>query len=508
MTIYICPMHPEIRESSAGSCPICGMALEPEEITSEVIENSEYIYMKQRFLIALFFTLPIFLLEMMIMHTHQQLIKPNISNWIQLILATPVVLWGGWPFFKRGIKSLQTRALNMFTLIALGIGVAFTYSAVAVLIPSIFPEAFRNEEGVLAVYFESAAVITTLVLLGQVLELKAREQTGNAIRALLKLSPESARLIQKDGSEEEVSLDKVLVGDLLRVRPGEKVPVDGEVYEGHSYVDESMITGESMPVVKEIGTKVIGATINQTGSFIMRATHVGSDTLLAHIVQMVANAQRSRAPIQRLADKVAGWFVPVVILIAIISFIIWVIFGPTPSFSYGLIAAVSVLIIACPCALGLATPMSIMVGVGKGANNGVLIKNGEALERMEKVNTLVVDKTGTLTQGQPKLTNIITEKFSENEVLSLAAAIEHQSEHPLGTAIVKALFEKNLALLPVVNFKSLTGRGVIGNVGEKHIAIGNNNLMQEYGSESLSLKEKADNYRSKGASVKIGRAHV
>lgn len=389
----------------------------------------------------------------------------------------------------------------MFTLIAMGIGVAWIYSMVAVLWPGVFPHAFRSQEGVVAVYFEAAAVITTLVLLGQVLELKAREQTGSAIRALLKLVPESAHRIKEDGSEEEVSLDNVAVGDLLRVRPGEKIPVDGEVQEGRSFVDESMVTGEPIPVAKEASAKVIGATINQTGSFVMKALHVGSDTMLARIVQMVSDAQRSRAPIQRLADTVSGWFVPAVILVAVLSFIVWALLGPQPALSYGLIAAVSVLIIACPCALGLATPMSIMVGVGKGAQSGVLIKNAEALERMEKVNTLVVDKTGTLTEGHPKLTRIVTDDFVEDNALALAAALEHQSEHPLANAIVHAAKEKGLSLGTVEAFEAPTGKGVVGQVDGHHVAIGNARLMQEHGSDNAPLFEKADELRGKGASV-------
>ncbi|HCW6762752.1 copper-transporting P-type ATPase [Legionella pneumophila] len=499
--IYTCPMHPEVRQSNPGICPICGMALEPESITTEEGASTEYLDMRWRFWVGLVLTFPIVLLEMGA-HGFGHFISANISNWIQLLLATPVVLWGGWPFFVRGWHSLKTRQLNMFTLIAMGIGVAWAYSVVAVLFPGIFPLAFRSQFGTVAVYFEAAAVITTLVLLGQVLELKAREQTGSAIRALLKLAPESAHRIKEDGSEEEVSLDKVHVGDKLRVRPGEKIPVDGEVLEGRSFIDESMVTGEPIPVTKEAGAKVIGATINQTGSFIMKAMHVGSDTMLARIVQMVSEAQRSRAPIQRLADTVSGWFVPAVILVAVLSFILWALFGPQPAFSYGLIAAVSVLIIACPCALGLATPMSIMVGVGKGAQSGVLIKNAESLERMEKVNTLVVDKTGTLTEGRPKLTRIVTDdEFDEEAILTFAASIEHQSEHPLATAIVMAAKEKQLSLGTVEDFEAPTGKGVIGKVNGHRIAVGNARLMQEYGSDKLALFEKADELRSKGASV-------
>ncbi|APF03268.1 TPA: copper-translocating P-type ATPase [Legionella pneumophila] len=500
-TVYTCPMHPEVRQAIPGICPLCGMALEPEAISIEEATNPEYLDMKHRFWLALILTLPVVVLEMT-GHGFQHFISTDISNWIQLLFATPVVLWIGWPFFQRGWLSLKTRQLNMFTLIAMGIGVAWIYSLVAILFPGLFPAAFRSQEGVVAVYFEAAAVITTLVLLGQVLELKAREQTGSAIRALLKLAPENAHRIKEDGSEEEISLDQVVVGDLLRVRPGEKIPVDGEIQEGNSFIDESMVTGEPMPVAKEIGDKVIGATMNQTGSFIMKALHVGSDTMLARIVQMVSDAQRSRAPIQRLADTVSGWFVPAVILIAVLSFIVWALFGPQPAFGYGLIAAISVLIIACPCALGLATPMSIMVGVGKGAQNGVLIKNAEALERMEKVNTLIVDKTGTLTEGHPKLTHIETsEDLDESQALLLAASLEYYSEHPLANAIVKAAKEKQMSFSSVHNFEAPTGMGVVGKVNGHQVAIGNAKLMQEYGSDNASLFEKADKFRAKGSSV-------
>ncbi|CAM2833643.1 TPA: copper-translocating P-type ATPase [Legionella pneumophila] len=501
LIVYTCPMHPEIRQSAPGHCPLCGMALEPETISAEKAASPEYLDMRRRFWVALILTGPVVILEMG-GHGLKHFISGVVSSWMQLLLATPVVLWGGWPFFKRGWHSLKIRQLNMFTLIAMGIGVAWIYSVVAVLWPGVFPHAFRNQEGVVAVYFEAAAVITTLVLLGQVLELKAREQTGSAIRALLKLAPERAHLIKEDGSEEEVSLDKVHVGDTLRVRPGEKIPVDGEVLEGRSFVDESMVTGEPIPVTKEAGAKVIGATINQRGSFVMSALHVGSDTMLARIVQMVSVAQRSRAPIQRLADTVSGWFVPAVILVAVLSFILWAFLGPQPSLSYGLIAAVSVLIIACPCALGLATPMSIMVGVGKGAQNGVLIKNAESLERMEQVNTLVVDKTGTLTEGRPKLTRIVTDDaFDEEVILGFAATLEHQSEHPLANAIVTAAKEKQLSLGSVEDFEAPTGKGVIGKINGHRIAIGNVKLMQEHGNDNASLLEQADELRSKGASV-------
>lgn len=498
--IYTCPMHAEIRQSSPGQCPICGMALEPAMVTATDLPNPEYKDMLRRFWVALILTLPVVALVMS-MHWQINNLSAGLSTWMQMLLATPVVLWGGWPFFQRGLQSLKNH-LNMFTLIAIGIGVAWIYSMVATLFPQLFPAAFRNEHGVVAVYFEAAAMITTLVLLGQVLELKAREQTGSAIRALLKLAPETAHRMAKNGSLEEVSLNEVHTGDLLQVRPGEKIPVDGEIQEGHSHVDESMVTGESMPIVKEVGAKVIGATMNQTGSFVMKAEHVGSDTMLARIVQMVNDAQRSRAPIQRLADTVSGWFVPIVLLVAIVAFIVWAIYGPQPAFSYGLIAAVSVLIIACPCALGLATPMSIMVGVGLGARSGVLIKNAEALEHMEKVNTLVVDKTGTLTLGHPKLTHILTTAgFNEDEVLALAAALEHNSEHPLGNAIVSFAKEKKISKAQVENFDAPTGKGVVGTVNGRSVAIGNARLMQELGAKNDALLTQAEELRTEGATV-------
>lgn len=501
--IYTCPMHPEVRQPKPGSCPICGMALEPVTVTADSGESHEYKDMRRRFWIALVLTLPVFALEM---GGHvlglKHLVSAQMSVWVQMILATPVVLWCGWPFFERGWQSLKTRNLNMFTLIAMGTGVAWAYSMVAALLPGAFPETFRTSDGIVAVYFEAAAVITTLVLLGQVLELKAREQTGSAIRALLKLVPETAHRLKEGGGEEEVSLDQIQVGDLLRVRPGEKIPVDGELLEGKSNVDEAMVTGEPMPVAKEAGSKVIGATINQTGSFVMKALHVGSDTMLSRIVQMVSDAQRSRAPIQRLADTVSGWFVPVVIAIAVLAFAVWAIYGPEPSYSYGLIAAVSVLIIACPCALGLATPMSIMVGVGQGAKHGVLIKNAEALERMEKVDTLVVDKTGTLTEGRPKLTRIVTAQgFTEDEILALAAALESGSEHPLANAIIMAAKEKNLTLAAVSDFDAPTGKGVMGTINGKRIAIGNARLLKELGAEDTAFMAQADDLRSQGATA-------
>ncbi|MBP6076224.1 MAG: copper-translocating P-type ATPase [Nitrosomonas sp.] len=495
-------MHPEIRQNGPGNCPICGMALEPETITGEEGENPELTDMRKRFWIGLALTLPVFALEMgsHIFDLHRY-ISGTLSNWIQLVLATPVVLWAGKPFFERGWASLKTRNLNMFTLIAMGTGVAWLYSIVATLAPGIFPEAFQ-QDGAVAVYFEASAVITVLVLLGQVLELKAREQTGGAIRALLDLAPKTARRVNESGEDEDVPLDQIKVGDLIRVRPGEKVPLDGIVAEGQSAVDESMITGESMPVKKELQSKVIGGTMNQTGSFVMKAELVGKDTMLSQIVHMVAEAQRSRAPIQRLADIVASWFVPVVILVAVLAFIIWGIYGPSPAFSYALIAAVSVLIIACPCALGLATPMSIMVGVGKGAQAGVLIKNAEALERLEKVDTLVIDKTGTLTEGKPTVTKIVaTNSFEEDDLLLLAASLEQGSEHPLAHAIVVAAKKKGLNLVAADEFDSPTGKGVIGKINGQAVVLGNVMLMEEKSINVSSLSTQADELRSDGATV-------
>src|SRR5690348_10192236 len=432
-TIYTCPMHPQIRQVGPGNCPICGMALEPEVATAEVGPSAELIDMRRRFWIGLVLSLPVLALEMGGHLTNLHMILgARLSNWLQFVFATPVVLWAGLPFFVRAWQSLVTRNLNMFTLIAMGTGVAWVYSVVAIFFPDLFPPAFRGPDGAVPVYFEAAAVITVLVLLGQVLELRAREQTSGAIRALLDLAPKTARRLKADTTEEEVPLDVIAVGDRLRVRPGEKVPLDGEVAEGRSAVDESMVTGESMPVTKEVGAKVIGGTLNTTGGFVMRAEKVGRDTMLAQIVQMVAAAQRSRAPIQRLADQVSGWFVPTVIVVALVAFAAWSIYGPQPRFAFGLVAAVSVLIIACPCALGLATPMSIMVGVGRGAQSGVLIKNAEALERMERVDTLVIDKTGTLTEGKPKVVRVLPASgFDEAQILQLAASIERGSEHPL-----------------------------------------------------------------------------
>ena len=500
-TIYTCPMHPEIRQVGPGSCPICGMALEPELVTAEQQPNHELIDFTRRFWIGLALALPVFILEM---GSHlfglHHLIPPSISNWIQLVLATPVVLWAGWPFFERGWQSVLTRNLNMFTLIAMGTGVAWVYSVIATIAPQIFPPAFRQPDGSVAVYFEAAAVIIVLVLLGQLLELRAREQTSGAIRALLDLAPKSARRVKDDGSDEDVALDEVSVGDKLRVRPGEKVPVDGVVLEGRSSLDESMVTGESMPVTKEAGAKVIAGTLNQSGSFVMRADKVGRDTLLSQIVQMVAQAQRSRAPIQRLADQVAGWFVPLVIAAAVIAFFAWATFGPEPRLAYGLVAAVTVLIIACPCALGLATPMSIMVGVGRGAHAGVLIKNAEALERLEKVDTLVVDKTGTLTEGKPKVIAVVpADGFDEANVLKFAASVEVASEHPLAAAIVAAAKERNIELARVMGFDSPTGKGAIGMVERKRVVIGNARFLAELGIATAPLEAAAEKLRADGA---------
>ena len=501
-TIYTCPMHPEIRQVGPGSCPICGMALEPELATAETAPNPELIDMTRRFWIGVALATPGVILEMggHLAGAHNW-IPQTLSNWIQFALATPVVLWAGWPFFVRGWQSLVTRNLNMFTLIALGVGVAYAYSVVATLLPQIFPSAFRGHDGAVAVYFEAAAVITVLVLLGQVLELRARERTSGAIRALLDLTPKMA-LRLKAGMEEDVPLDTVAVGDRLRVRPGEKVPVDGEIVEGHSTIDQSMVTGESVPVSRKEGEKVVAGTLNQRGSFIMRAEKVGRDTLLARIVQMVAQAQRSRAPIQRLADQVAGWFVPAVIAVAVIAFVAWAAFGPEPRFAFGLVAAVSVLIIACPCALGLATPMSIMVGVGRGAEAGVLIKNAEALERMEKVDTLVVDKTGTLTEGKPRVTHIVPAAgFDEMKVLQLAASVERASEHPLAAAIVQAAQEKKIPLSTVRGFDSPLGKGAFGMVDGQRVALGNANFLKELGVDTREIELDADKLRVDGATA-------
>ncbi|KNY31844.1 copper-translocating P-type ATPase [Agrobacterium genomosp. 3 str. CIP 111-78] len=501
--IYTCPMHPQVRQIGPGNCPICGMALEPEVATLGTGPSPELLDMSRRFWIGLVLSIPVLALEMGGHLTNLHMILgPQTSNWLQMVLATPVVLWAGWPFFERGWKSLVTRHLNMFTLIAMGTGAAWIYSVVATVAPGVFPDTFRAEEGSVAVYFEAAAVITVLVLLGQVLELRAREQTGGAIRALLDLAPKTARRVLADGTDEDVGLDAVAVGDRLRVRPGEKVPVDGVLLEGRSSVDESMITGESMPVTKEVGSTLIGGTMNQTGGFIMEAGKVGRDTMLSQIVRMVADAQRSRAPIQRLADEVSGWFVPVVIVVALVAFAAWMIYGPEPRFAHGLVAAVAVLIIACPCALGLATPMSIMVGVGRGASLGVLIKNAEALERFEKVDTLVVDKTGTLTEGRPKVTAIApAEGISEDELLRLAATVERSSEHPLALAIVNAAGERSIALGDAIDFDSPVGKGVTGTVDGKRLILGSHRIMGEEGVDVSAMTAKAEELRNEGATV-------
>jgi len=506
-TIYTCPMHPQVRQAGPGSCPICGMALEPQLVTADMGPNPELVDMTRRFWTGLALTIPVFALEMGAHLTNlHMLLGSQLSNWVQLVLATPVVAWAGWPFFVRGWASLRTRNLNMFTLIAMGTGVAWGYSIVATVFPGLFPAAFRGMSGAVPVYFEAAAVITVLVLLGQVLELKAREQTSGAIRALLDLAPKRARRVGADGNDEDVGLQAVAVGDRLRVRPGERVPVDGELLEGRSTIDESMVTGESMPLAKEAGSRVIGATMNQSGSFIMRADKVGRDTMLAQIVQMVAEAQRSRAPIQRLADQVSGWFVPLVIAVAVLAFLAWSIWGPEPRFTFGLIAAVSVLIIACPCALGLATPMSIMVGVGRGAQSGVLIKDAEALERLEKVDTIVVDKTGTLTEGKPSVVAVRTAPGqSEQEVLRLAASLERSSQHPLGAAIVQAARERGLPLADAQDFDAPVGKGVTGTVEGHRLVIGNLRILQEAGIDATrdtgGLVAEADRLRQEGATA-------
>jgi Cu+-exporting ATPase len=502
-TIYTCPMHPGVRQVEPGACRICGMALEPVTPTAEAGANPELIDMTRRFWVGLALAIPVAVLDMVApMTSLGAIVGAQTLNWIQLVLATPVVLWAGGPFFVRGAQSLISRNLNMFTLIALGTGVAWAYSVVATVAPGAFPAAFRGASGAVAIYFEAAAVITVLVLLGQVLELRARERTGGAIRALLDLAPKAARRIRPDGGDEDVALERVAVGDRLRVRPGEKIPVDGEIFEGMSAVDESMVTGESMPVAKTAGDRVVGGTINQTGAFVMRADRVGRGAVLAQIVEMVAQAQRSRAPIQRLADQVSGWFAPLVVAVATLAFAVWSTFGPEPRFAYGLVAAVSVLIIACPCALGLATPMSIMVGVGRGAQSGVLIKNAEALELFEKVDTLVVDKTGTLTEGKPHVVAIHPAPgFAADDVLGLAASLERSSEHPLAAAIVAAAKEKGLALAEAVDFDAPAGRGVRGSVDGRAAAIGTQEFLAERGVDARSIAAAAEPLRRDGATV-------
>jgi len=502
--IYTCPMHPQIRRTEPGNCPICGMALEPVSAAEETGPSPELIDMSRRFWIGGVLAVPTVILEMgghfpgLNLH---HFISPQLSVWLQFLFATPVVVWAGWPFFTRGWASVRSRSLNMFSLIALGVGAAYLYSLAATFAPGLFP-ATLQQDGVVAVYYEAAAVITVLVLLGQVLELRAREKTGSAIRALLNLAPKTARRVRSDGSDEEVPMEQVQIGDHLRIRPGDSVPVDGVVEEGKSAVDESMVTGESMSVEKEPGAEVIGGTINGTGSLVMRAEKVGSDTVLARIIHMVAEAQRSRAPIQRLADTVSAWFVPAVIVVAIVAFIAWLFWGPPPAFAYALVAAVSVVIIACPCALGLATPMSIMVGVGKGATAGVLIKNAEALERFEKIDTLVVDKTGTLTEGKPRVVAVApAEGFDEATILSLGASLERSSEHPLAAAIVASAKERGVNLKDVTDFSSITGKGVTGQIDQHQVAVGNTKLLKDLGVSSASVEARADELRREGATA-------
>lgn len=500
--IYTCPMHPEIQQNHPGNCPICGMTLEPKEPTSEPDDNSEYRDMLRRFWIGVILTIPVLILATIQMFPSiRNAVPDTASRWLQFLLSTPVVLWCGWPFFERAWHSVVNRSLNMFSLIALGIGAAYFYSAIAVLFPNVFPDSFK-ERGELFIYFEAASVITVLVLLGQVIELKARTQTSQAIKALLNRAAKSGHLIV-NGQEQEVPLDQIKVGDILRVKPGEKIPVDGDVIEGSSFVDESMITGESVPVEKKVKDNVTGSTINQTGSFLMQAKHVGNETLLARIVQMVSEAQRSKAPIQKLADVVSGYFVPIVILIAIITFIVWSAIGPEPRFVFALVNAIAVLIIACPCALGLATPMSIMVGVGRGAEMGVLIKNAEALEKLEKVNTVVMDKTGTLTEGKPRITQIVTSKnWQEEDLLKIAASVEKNSEHPLALAIVQGAQERKLTIPNVAQFNSITGGGVSGVVENKRVLVGKLNFMGESRVSGIdSLMNQAKGAQEKSQTV-------
>ena len=504
-TIYTCPMHPQIRRNEPGSCPICGMALEPEGIPDAEGSNPELKDMTRRFVIGAVLSTPIFILEMgghLKLLNVERFVSMAASMWIQFALATPIVLWCAWPFFQRAWTSVVNRSPNMFTLIALGVGAAYAYSLAATFAPELFPAGLRQHGGMIPVYYEAAAVVTVLVLLGQVLELRAREKTGGAIRALLKLAPKTARRLRADGTDEEVSLDQIHVGDRLRVRPGEAVPVDGSVTEGASSVDESMVTGESMPVEKAVGAKVIGGTINGTGALVITAEKVGADTMLSRIVHMVADAQRSRAPIQRLADSVSAWFVPAVIASAVLAFAAWMIWAPAPALGLAVVAAVSVLIIACPCALGLATPMSIMVGVGKGATAGVLIKNAESLERFEKVDTLVVDKTGTLTEGKPRVTAVVPAPgFDESTVLSFGASLEKSSEHPLAAAIVSAATDRKVALQVITDFVSVTGKGVTGTIAGRKVAVGNAALLADRGVASTELEARADALRKDGATA-------
>lgn len=503
-TIWTCPMHPQVRETSNTGCPICGMALETETVSAEE-DTTELEDMTRRFWVGLVLSVPLIAFvmgEMIPGNPFGDLINPTLGVWLQAALATPVVLWAGWPFFEKGWQSVKRRNLNMFTLIAMGVGVAYVYSLVATFAPSLFPDSFRGHGGTVAVYYEAAAVIVALVLLGQVLELRARSATSGAIRALLELSPPTARRMVEDGSEEEVDLSEVGAGDLLRVRPGEKIPVDGTVLEGRSSVDESMVTGEPVPVEKNKDDRVTGGTVNGTGSLVMQATHVGEDTLLSQIVQMVAAAQRSRAPIQRLVDLVSSWFVPAVIIIAILTFIVWSLFGPDPAMAFALVNAVAVLIIACPCALGLATPMSIMVGTGKGASNGILIKNAEALETFEKIDTIVVDKTGTLTLGRPELVLVKPAgPFDEAALLSLVAAVERSSEHPLAEAIVRGAETRNAPDSTATDFQSVTGEGAQASVDGQVVAIGNSKMMKRLGVWSDEYGVEADQYRSEGQTV-------
>src|SRR3984957_11960834 len=502
---YTCPMHPEIVRDGAGTCPICGMALEPRTVVAENEENPELVSMTWRFWISVALTVPVLFFGMSDMipgNPVSRLISMQTTGWIGLFLATPVVLWAGWPFFQRGWASLVNRSLNMFTLIALGTGAAYIYSVIAVLFPQVFPAAFRGPHGEVPVYFEAAAAITTLVLLGQVLELRARSQTSTAIRSLLKLSPRTARLVRDDGTEIDVPVEHLQVGDLMRVRPGEKVPVDGIITDGSSSVDESLVTGESIPTEKIPGARVIGGTVNGTGSFVMRAERVGAETTLAQIVKMVSDAQRSRAPVQRLADRVASYFVPAVVLIAVITFVAWAIFGPQPKMAHALLSAVAVLIIACPCALGLATPMAIMVGTGRGALAGVLVKNAEALEIFEKVDTLVVDKTGTLTEGRPRVVSVIPAAGSdEKQILRFAATLERGSEHPLAGAILAAAKERSIDLGNLTDFQSRTGKGVLGKVDGRAIALGNRALFAELKITSGELEKSAKSQEADGQTV-------